>query len=39
MYQQLRHLNGNTFGLIPHECYFSYHPWIAASEDRGLITK
>ena len=30
--------NGNTFSFIPHVCYFSYHPSIAASETRSLKT-
>ena len=34
----MRNLNGNTFSFIPHVCYFSYHSWIAASEDRILTT-
>ena len=31
--------NGNTFSFIPHVCYFSYHPWIAASKGRSLTTQ
>ena len=31
--------NGNTFSFIPRVCYFSYHPWIAASEGRSLATQ
>ena len=31
IYQKLHNSNGNTFIFIPHVCYFSYHPWIAAS--------
>ena len=27
--------NGNTSSFIPHVCYFSYLPWIAASEGRS----
>ena len=37
--QNLRNSNGNTFSFIPHVCYFSYHPWIAASEGRSLTTQ
>ena len=29
----------NTFSFIPHVCYFSYHPWIAASEGQSLTTQ
>ena len=32
-------LNGNTFSFIPHVSYFSYHPRIAASLCRSLITQ
>ena len=35
-YQKLANSNGNTFSFIPHVCYFSYHPSIAASEARNL---
>ena len=28
---------GNTFSFIPYVCYFSYHPWITAFEERSLI--
>ena len=35
---KIAQLNGITFGFIPHLCYFSYHPSIAASEVRSLIT-
>ena len=31
--------NGNTLSFIPHVSYFSYHPWIAASEGRSLTTQ
>ena len=31
--------NGNIFIFIPHLCYFSYHPWIAASDGRSLSTQ
>ena len=31
--------NRNTFSFIPHVCYFSYHPWIAATEGRSLATQ
>ena len=37
-YQKLANSNGNTFSFIPHVCYFSYHPSIAASEARSLTT-
>ena len=36
IYQKLHNTDGNTFSLIPHVCYFSYQPWIAASEGRCL---
>ena len=36
IYQKLRNSNGNTFSLISYVYYFSYHPWIAASEGRSL---
>ena len=36
IYQNLHDSNGNTFSFIPHVCYFSYHPSIAASEARNL---
>ena len=38
IHQKLRNSNGNTFSFIPHVCYFSYHPSIAASEARSLTT-
>ena len=38
IYQKLANSNGNTFSFIPHVCYFSYHPSIAASETRSLTT-
>ena len=38
IYQKLCNSNGNTFSFIPHVCYFSYLPWIAASESRSLTT-
>ena len=38
IHQKLRNSNGNTFSFIPHVCYFSYLPWIAASEGRRLTT-
>ena len=38
IYQKLRNSSGNTFSFSPHVCYFSYHPWIVASEGRSLIT-
>ena len=38
IYQTLCNSNGNTFNFIPHVCYFSYLPWIAASESRSLTT-
>ena len=28
-----------NYGFIPHVYYFSYHPWIAASEGRSLTTQ
>ena len=31
-------MNRNTFSLIPHVCYVSYHPRISASEDQSLTT-
>ena len=34
----MRNLKGNTFSFTPHVCYFSYNPWIAASEDLSLTT-
>ena len=37
-YQKLHYSNGNIFSFILHLCYFSYLPWIAASEGRSLIT-
>ena len=37
-YQKLRNSKGNTFSFIPHVCYSSYLPWIAASEGRNLTT-
>ena len=39
IYQKLHNLNGNTFSFIPHVCYFSYHPWIAASEGQSLTAQ
>ena len=39
IHQKMRNSNGNTFSFIPHVCYFSYHPWIAASEGRSLTTQ
>ena len=39
IYQKLRNFNGNTFSFIPHVYYFSYHPWIAASEARSLTAQ
>ena len=39
IYKKLHNSNGNTFSFNPHVCYFSYHPWIAASECRSLTTK
>ena len=39
IYQKLCNSNGNTFSFIPDVCYFSYHPWIAASEGRSLTTQ
>ena len=38
-YQRLHNSYKNTFGFMPHVCYFSYHPWIAASEGRSLTTQ
>ena len=38
IYEKIAKSNGNTFTFIPHVCYFSYHPSIAASETRSLIT-
>ena len=38
IYQKLRNSNGNTFSFIPHVCYFSYHPSIAASKAWSLTT-
>ena len=38
IHQKLRNSNGNTFSFIPHVCYFSYHPSIAASKARSLTT-
>ena len=38
IYQKLANSNGNTFNFIPHVCYFSRHPSIAASETRTLTT-
>ena len=38
IYQNLANSNGNTFNFIPHVCYFSRHPSIAASETRTLTT-
>ena len=32
----MRNWNGNNFSFIPHVCYFLYHLWVAASEDRTL---
>ena len=37
-YPKLRNSNGNTFSFITQVCYFSHHPWIAASEGRSLTT-
>ena len=39
IYQKFRNSNGNTLRLIPHLCYFSYHPWIGASEGWSLPTQ
>ena len=39
IYQKLRNSNKNTFSSIPHVCYFSNHPWIAASEGWSLTTQ
>ena len=38
VYQKLHNSNGNTFSFIPHVCYFSHHPWTAASEGQSLTT-
>ena len=38
IYQKLRNSTRNTFSFIPHVSYFSYLPWIAASEGRNLTT-
>ena len=38
-YLKLHNSNGNTFKFIPHVCYFSYRPWIAASEGQSLTTQ
>ena len=35
----MRGSNGNILSHIPHVCYFSYHPWIVASEGRRLTTQ
>ena len=39
IYQKLRNSNRNTFSFIPHVCYFSCHPWVAASKGRSLTTQ
>ena len=38
IYQKLRNSNGNSFSFTPHVFYFSYLPWIPASEGRSLTT-
>ena len=38
IYPKLHNSNGNTFSFIPHVCYFSYHPSIAASKAWSLTT-
>ena len=38
IYQKVTNSNGNTFSFIPHVCYSSYHPSIAASKTRSLTT-
>ena len=37
IYKKFGNSNENTFSFI-HVCYFSYHIWIAASEDQILTT-
>ena len=34
----MRNSNWIAFSIIPHVCYFSYHPSIAASEAQSLTT-
>ena len=39
IYQKLRSSNGNIFSVTPHISYFSYLPWIAASEGRSSLAQ
>ena len=38
IYQKFRNSNGNTFSFNPNVFYFSYLPWLAASEGGSLTT-